>query len=97
MFSDIIQDKEGIIWIASALDGGLIRLNKNTNEIRSYRNDEEDKYSISFNALKAIAVDSQNNIWIGSQYGLNKFDRSTERFHKYTEDSVYQIILYMVF
>lgn len=87
MFSDIIQDKDGIIWIASALDGGLIRLNKNTNEIRSYRNDEEDKYSISFNALKAIAVDSQNNIWIGSQYGLNKFDRSTERFHKYTEDS----------
>lgn len=87
MFSDIIQDKDGIMWIASALDGGLIRLNKNTNEIRSYRNDEEDKYSISFNALKAIAVDSQNNIWIGSQYGLNKFDRSTERFHKYTEDS----------
>lgn len=87
MFSDIIQDKDGIIWIASALDGGLIRLNKNTNEIKSYRNNEEDRYSISFNALKAIAIDSKNNIWIGSQFGLNKFDRSTEKFHKYTEDS----------
>ncbi|WP_291648671.1 sensor histidine kinase [Clostridium sp.] len=87
MFSDIIQDKDGIIWIASSLDGGLIRLNKNTNEIKSYRNNEEDKDSISFNALKAIAVDSKNNIWIGSQYGLNKFDRSTEKFHKYTENS----------
>ena len=87
VFSDIIQDKDGIIWIASALDGGLIRLNKNTNEIKSYRNNEEDRYSISFNALKAIAIDSKNNIWIGSQFGLNKFDRSTEKFHKYTEDS----------
>ncbi|MBS6500876.1 MAG: histidine kinase [Clostridium sp.] len=87
VFSDIIQDKDGIIWIASALDGGLIRLNKNTNEIKSYRNNEEDKYSISFNALKTIAIDSKNNIWIGSQFGLNKFDRSTEKFHRYTEDS----------
>ncbi|WP_352417639.1 ligand-binding sensor domain-containing protein [Clostridium tertium] len=87
VFSDIIQDKDGIIWIASALDGGLIRLNKNTNEIKSYRNNEEDRYSISFNALKTIAIDSKNNIWIGSQFGLNKFDRSTEKFHRYTEDS----------
>lgn len=87
MFSDIIQDQDGVIWIASALDGGLIRLNKNTNEIKSYRNDEKDDESISFNALKAIAVDSKNNIWIGSQYGLNKFDRNTEKFHRYTESS----------
>ncbi|MCR1951799.1 ATP-binding protein [Clostridium sp. DSM 100503] len=87
MFSDIVQDKDGVIWIASGLNGGLIKINKNTNEIKSYRNDEEDKHSISFNALKAIAVDSKNNIWIGSQYGLNKFDRSTEKFHKYTESS----------
>lgn len=87
VFSDIIQDKDGIIWIASALDGGLIRLNRNTNEIKSYRNNEEDRYSISFNALKTIAIDSKNNIWIGSQFGLNKFDRSTEKFHRYTEDS----------
>jgi ligand-binding sensor domain-containing protein/signal transduction histidine kinase len=87
VFSDIIQDKDGVIWIASALDGGLIRLNKNTNEIKSYRNNEEDRYSISFNALKTIAIDSKNNIWIGSQFGLNKFDRSTEKFHRYTEDS----------
>lgn len=87
MFSDIIQDQDGIIWIASGLDGGLIRLNKNTNEIKSYRNNENDEDSISYNALKAIAIDSENNIWIGSQYGLNKFDRSTEIFHKYTENS----------
>ena len=86
LFSDIVEDKEGIIWIASSLDGGLIKLNKETNEIKSYRNDESDNSTISFNGIKSIAVDNENNLWLATQYGLNKFDRKTETFTRYTEE-----------
>ncbi|MDZ5010758.1 histidine kinase, partial [Clostridium perfringens] len=40
---------------------------------------------ISFNAIKSIGVDNKNNLWIGTQYGLNKFNKYTEKFHRYTE------------
>ena len=86
LFSDIVEDKEGIIWIASSLDGGLIKLNKETIEIKSYRNDESDNSTISFNGIKSIAVDNENNLWLATQYGLNKFDRKTETFTRYTEE-----------
>ena len=85
MFSDINEDKDGIIWIGSSIDGGLIKLNKHTNEVKSYRNDEDDENSISFNIIKSIAVDENNNIWVGTQYGLNKFNREDETFTRYTE------------
>lgn len=85
IISDINQDKDGLIWIASGLDGGLISLNKKTEEIKIYKNDRDNEKSISFNSIKSIAVDSKNNIWIGTQYGLNKFNRETEDFDRYTE------------
>lgn len=85
IFSDITEDNEGIIWIGSSIDGGLIKLNKHTNEVTTYRNDEDNENSISFNIIKSIAVDEENNIWIGTQYGLNKFNREDETFTRYTE------------
>ncbi|WP_322545390.1 GNAT family N-acetyltransferase, partial [Clostridium perfringens] len=42
IFSDIVQDKSGVIWIASGLDGGLIGLDKKTGVIKNYRNKEDD-------------------------------------------------------
>ena len=87
MFSDIEEDENGEIWIGSSLDGGLIRLNKETEEIKVYKNDKDDKESLSFNIVKSIAVDDYNNIWVGTQYGLNKFNRESEKFTRYTEES----------
>lgn len=87
MFSEVIEDKDGIIWIGSSLDGGLIKLNKETNEIKVYRNDSNDPNSISFNIVSSLAVDDNNNIWVGTQYGLNKFNRENENFTRYTEEN----------
>lgn len=86
MFSGITQDKDGDIWIGSSLDGGLIRLNKDTEEIKVYKNDINDKNSLSFNIIKTIAVDENNTVWVGTQHGLNKFNRKDETFTRYTEN-----------
>ena len=85
-FYDIVQDKDGLFWIACGFDEGIISFDKETNVVKEYKNKGYDKESLSFNAAKTIAVDSKNNVWIGTQYGLNKFDREKEKFKVYTEE-----------
>ncbi|MDV4151466.1 two-component regulator propeller domain-containing protein [Clostridium sp. AL.422] len=85
VFSGITQDKDGEIWIGSSLNGGLIRINKDTEIIKAYRNESNNEKSISFNVVKTIAVDDNNTVWVGTQYGLNKFNREDETFTRYDE------------
>ena len=84
-FSDIVEDEEGILWIGSALNGGLIGFNKNTNEVKVYKSDENNNKTLSYNGIKTLALDNENNLWIGTQYGLNKFNKYDEIFTRYTE------------
>lgn len=85
LFSDIIEDEEGVLWIGSALNGGLIKFNKDTNNIKVYKSDEHNDKTLSYNGIKTLALDNENNLWIGTQYGLNKFDKHSEIFTRYTE------------
>ena len=85
MFSGINQDYYGDIWISSAVDGGLIRINKNTEEIKVYKNEKNNENSISSDVVKSIAVDKNNTVWVGTQNGLNKFNREDETFTRYNE------------
>ncbi|MGL5381301.1 ligand-binding sensor domain-containing protein [Clostridium sp.] len=85
IFSDIFQDKDGDIWIGSGLEGGLIKYNKKTKEIKNYKNNPEDSESLSFNSVRSINEDSKGNLWVATQYGVNKFNKETEKFTRYTE------------
>ncbi|MFR3071411.1 MAG: two-component regulator propeller domain-containing protein [Paeniclostridium sp.] len=43
----------------------------------------------SSNRVRYINGDSKGNVWIGTSYGINKFDRKTETFERYTaEDGI---------
>ena len=85
MFAGIEQDLNGEIWIGSSLGGGLIRINKETEEVKVYKNNEDKENSLSYNIVRCIAVDNNNTVWVGTQTGLNKFNRETETFTRYTE------------
>lgn len=85
MFSGIAQDKDGYIWIGSSLEGGLIRINKDTNEVKAYKNEIDNENTISYNVVKSIAVDENNTVWVGTKNGLNKFNREDETFTRYYE------------
>ena len=84
-FNNITQDKDGLFWIACGFDEGIISLDNNTKMAKNYVRNDDKPGSLSFNSVKTIAVDSKNNVWIGTQYGLNKFDRETENFTIYKE------------
>ena len=97
--SSIYQDNEGIMWFGLGNDGGLVKYNKETGEVKNYLANDEEVNSLSFNNIRSIAEDSKGNIWIGTQDGLNKFNKETEEFKVYTyseglsNDFIYGVIV----
>ncbi|MBC5631125.1 histidine kinase [Clostridium sp. NSJ-6] len=80
--SAIYEDSEGIMWFGLGNDGGLVKYNKETGEVKNYLSDDN-KNSLSFNNVRSISEDSSGNIWIGTQDGLNKLNKNTEEFTVY--------------
>jgi ligand-binding sensor domain-containing protein/signal transduction histidine kinase/DNA-binding NarL/FixJ family response regulator len=89
----IYQDKEGYIWIAT-LDG-LCRYDGNS--IKVYKSNLYTPILLSSNQLSTIAEDSRNQLWIGTNKGLNVLDKTTGKFRKINkkglDNSIIQVIL----
>ena len=79
----MFKDSEGIYWIGTFINSGLIKINPNTGEIKVYSEDENNN-SISNNSIRTIEEDKNGDLWIGTSYGLNKFNKKTEKFVNYT-------------
>jgi signal transduction histidine kinase/ligand-binding sensor domain-containing protein len=80
----LIQDRTGFIWFGT--DDGLNRFDGY--EIKVYRNDPNDKFSISENIIWALWEDHSGHLWIGTKSGgLNKYDPDTDKFEHWDLDS----------
>lgn len=91
---DLHKDKEGLIWIATAMEG-LIRFNPETGEMIKFKYDPENPKSISSNVVSCICEDDSGNLWLGTGHtefppghgeGLNMFDRKTGAFKHFKHD-----------
>ena len=87
------------MWFGLGNDGGLVKFNKETKEVKNYLANDEEVNSLSFNNIRSIAEDGKGNIWIGTQNGLNKLNKKTEEFTVYTyseglsNDFIYGVIV----
>jgi len=80
----LLQDKTGFIWFGT--DDGLNRFDGY--EIKVYRNNPEDKSSISENIIWALCEDHSGNLWVGTKSGgLNKYNPATNKFEHWDLDS----------
>src|SRR5690349_6358088 len=80
----ILQDKRGFLWVGTA--DGLNRYDGY--KFRVYRNDPKDSTTIGGSYIQDMAEDRDGNIWITTVGGgLNKFDRTANRFHRFRHDS----------
>lgn len=76
----ILQDGRGFIWIGTA--DGLNRYDGY--KFKIFRNDVKDITTIGNNFIQDIIEDKSGNIWVATVGGgLNKYDRNTNRFHRY--------------
>ena len=80
----VYQGQDGSYYIGFLRDGGLGIIEPNSKETKYYKNIPNNKTSISSNRVRCINEDSKGNIWIGTSYGLNKYDPKTKVFKRYT-------------
>ncbi|GEM_PF-450752 len=80
---DILQDKYGFLWIATA--DGLNRYDGYNFKI--YKNDPGDSKSLSNNFVYSLMIDKDETLWVGTVGGLCKYDRANESFVTFLPDS----------
>lgn len=74
---DIIQDKEGFIWLGTV--DGLYQYNGY--DFTIYKQNTSPGHSISGNTIRALCEDNSGYIWVGTQEGgLNRFDKINKKF-----------------
>jgi len=81
----ILETKNGDIWVCS-FGNGIFRYSPSTGKIENFRNQNGNSNSISNNQANAILEDTDNNLWIATEDGLNKYSPDTKKFKTYTLD-----------
>jgi ligand-binding sensor domain-containing protein/signal transduction histidine kinase len=80
----LAEDADGSIWMGT-YDQGLQRLDVRTGKIVAYKHNLMVFSSLSNNRVNALWVDHAGTLWVGTQDGLNRFDRSTGEFTIFNE------------
>lgn len=84
LINDMLQDKEGFIWIATK--GGLNRYDGYSFKV--FTTDPQDSSSISSNSLSNLLEDSLGRLWIGTyDGGVNVYNKKTGRFLRISQAS----------
>jgi len=87
---DIIEDKEGKIWI-STIHKGIISIEGNPHKQNNliFRNYNKENKKITSNSINVLFSDSSNRLWAGAENGklylynkkLDKFINQSQNFH----------------
>lgn len=72
---------DATIWLGT-FGGGFGSFNRTTEEFQFYPYDENNPNSISNNYVRSVLGDSQGQIWIGTENGVNKFDPKSKKFER---------------
>lgn len=71
----VFEDKDGILWIGTE-NGGLNRFDKRKETVDYYSMDD----GLPSNLIYSITEDDNDCLWIGSAYGISKFDKQSTTF-----------------
>lgn len=83
-FLQIYQDKEGVFWIGSM--HGLIRFDLIWGKYTVFQNTENSEVLTS-NSIYSIFQDNASNIWIGTDKGLNIYNKELRTIEKITANN----------
>lgn len=83
-FYSIFHDSFDNYWLGGTngliMSRGFIKDNSNPNWYKMGRS----QFFISHNHIRDIFEDKDRNIWVATDYGLNKFNRQSQRFTRYS-------------
>ena len=75
--SDLVQDKQGMIWL-STYGGGLIRFSPKQERFVQFVADKDNLNSLDSNYLIDMELAADGKLWLGSSTGLNAFEPESE-------------------
>jgi signal transduction histidine kinase/ligand-binding sensor domain-containing protein/DNA-binding response OmpR family regulator len=76
----IIEDKQGILWIASS-NNGVYSFNPKSGLTGSLKHEERNPNSLLNNYINDLTIDSQENLWITTENGLSKYNLKHKTFN----------------
>ncbi len=83
----MLEDEDGVLWLGTK-GNGLIKFDRKHEKLTRYRNDPEDRQSLSNNWVHCLFEDREGNIWAGTGGGgVNRFSRRPLPFTVYRNDS----------
>jgi signal transduction histidine kinase/ligand-binding sensor domain-containing protein len=82
---------DDIYWVGTKFEG-LYKINIRTNKIENFKYQPDNKKSINSNRIQTILKDSQNNLWIGSENGMDLFLEDKKYFEHYSNVPINTII-----
>ncbi len=87
--TSIFRDQKGTLWVGT-WGGGLNEMTGSFNDEISgkakfihYYHDQTNPFSLSNNIIQDIYEDKEKRMWIGTELGLDMFDRSKNTFHNF--------------
>lgn len=82
----VMEDHKGVIW-GGTFKEGIYYFDPKTRKIGFYRSDPADPKSLSNNSVTSIYEDSQKNIWVATENGLNMLVSDSRTFKRYTTEN----------
>ena len=81
---DFLIDKKGRLWLATVI--GLERINLKTGEKNIWRNDPNDRNSLSSIGVTRLFQDMDGKIWVGTDNGLNLYNEKNNNFKVFRKE-----------
>jgi streptogramin lyase len=82
----IREDRSGNLWVGT-YGHGLLRLERRTGQFKTYQHDPADPHTVSSDIIMRLLEDHDGTLWVISSDGLNRFEKTRERFTTYRLDS----------
>ncbi len=76
----ILEDRDGFLWFSSFFNG-LVRFDGTS--VKKFR---EGPDSVSNDFITQLMEDSDGNIWAGTNFGLNRYNKTTNTFTRFYKD-----------
>ncbi|ALS97917.1 EAL domain-containing protein [Lacimicrobium alkaliphilum] len=80
---DIIEDKQGFIWVATA--DGLNRFDGY--KFKQYRHNPDDPSSLPNKFVRKLFIDQKERLWVGTEKGLARYSPDSDNFRRYTSQN----------
>lgn len=84
--SKLCYDSKGILWIAERSNIGLVTCNLKTGAIKILSTSNQSENGLLSNFVHDILEDDHGNMWIGTNEGLNVYNRRSGKFVIYRHD-----------